>query len=952
MKHRHLLLPLALLLCTSCGPKHEPATSGDSASTEDLSEPLPWDPSVRKGVLDNGLTWYVEPNNKPADRVELRLVVDAGSILEDPDQLGLAHFAEHMAFNGTEHFAGNDMIKYLESIGTQFGAHLNAHTGFDETVYKLTIPTDKPELVDQGFLVLRDWAGGLLFDPTEIEKERGVVLEEWRSRLGPRQRSWELTIPLTYGQTAYPERLPIGTKESLEGFEHDALRRFYRDWYRPDLMAVIVVGSVDPDLAEAKIAALFSDLPMPEAPRERTRIDIPAHEDTQVVVFRDPELTRASVMIGAKKDRVNGLDHRAYRERMVEGLALAMLQERLSDRSREASPPFLGAGAGVQQTTPTEGMDTLGASVRAGGIRAGLEGMVTELERARQHGFTEGELARARVRRLKSMERSLVEQPKTSSRQKISELIRNFTKNESVPGLAYEVELHRRWLPEITAAEASAFISTWLSDDSRVIVAMEPEVPGLDAVTAEELVALVDEIALRELEPIAEEVDTGPLVTDLPPAGSIVSEEKIDELDVTVWTLSNGATVYWKATDFQEDKMLLAGTSPGGQSTADDPDWVAARTASGIRGPSGLGNFDGSALSKRLAGSGASASASSGTYFERISGRTDSESLTTLFELLWLQFTAPRFDEDAMAGAKQRREAKLENRLQSPSVVFGDRFNAVYWQDHPRHQPWTPETLKQMDLKKSEAFHRARFADASDFSFVFVGSIDPDALRDHVTRFIAPLPAASTNETWTDRGARPLTGKHQETVHVGSDPKGRFKLRMHGPYEDSYGERKLIRSLAAILGVRLREELREDLGGVYGVRVSPSMRHTPYEYAAITIQFGCDPERVPELERRTMEVLQAFIEAPVEASYVAQQQEKLRRQLEKNTRSNSSWKSGLINAIQRGEDPRQRLESAAWIESLTPEAVHAAAKRYLGAENQLKFIMLPEQSKSDAPVDP
>jgi len=939
---------LALLL--GCGPKKEPASSGTSVSTlsaEELAEPMPWDPGVRKGVLDNGLTWYVEPNNEPEDRVVLRLVVDVGSVLEDADQLGLAHFVEHMAFNGTEHFAGNDMIKYLESIGTKFGAHLNAHTSFDETVYKLTIPTDQTELVDQGFLVLRDWAGGLLFDEEEIEKERGVVLEEWRSRLGPYQRSWELTIPLTYGHTAYPERLPIGTKESLESFKPEAARRFYADWYRPDLMAVIVVGNVDPDVAEAKIAALFSDLAMPEAPRERVRTAIPPHQDTQVVVFRDPELTRASVTIGAKRDRVNGEDHGAYRERLVEQLAFTILNERLADIARKADAPFLGAGAGIQQTTPTEGMDTLGAGIQAGGIRAGLEGMLVAVERAKQHGFTEAELSRAKVRKLERMESSLVEAAKTSSRQKVGELIRNFTKNETVPGLPYEVELHRRWFPGISTDEVTGFLKGWLGEESRVIIAMEPEVPGLDAVSAEELIALVAEVGGRELEPIEEEEASGPLVTELPPPGSILSEEKLEDIDVTVWTLSNGATVYWKATDFQEDKILLAGTSPGGHSGAADADWIAAQTASNIRRASGLGSFDGSALSKRLAGIDARASASSGIYFESISGSSDGKSLTTLFELLWLQFTAPRFEQEAFVRGLQTRQARLENRLKSPGVVFSDRFNTVYWQDHPRHQPWTVETLTQMDLGKSEAFHRARFADASDFSFVFVGSIEPATLKDHVTRYIASLPSAGTTESWTDRGARPLTGKHEETVHVGSDPKARFKLRLHGPFEDSYFERKLIRSLAAILSVRLREELREDLGGVYGVGVSPSTRYIPYDYAAINISFGCDPERIAELEERMGEVLQAFIEAPVDVSYVAQQQEKMRRQLEKNSKSNSSWKSTLIGAIKRGEDPSSRLSTLAWIDALTPEAIHAAAQRYLNAENRLKFIMLPAQAAAD-----
>jgi len=930
-----------------CGPKKEPVHSGESAAGSDLSASLPWDAGVRKGVLDNGLTWYVERNETPEDRVVLRLVVDAGSVLEDQDQLGLAHFVEHMAFNGTEHFEGNEMIKYLESVGTKFGAHLNAHTSFDETVYKLMIPTDKTELVDQGFVVLRDWAGGILFDAEEIEKERGVVLEEWRSRLGPFQRSWELTIPLLYGHTAYPERLPIGTKESLENFEHDAVRRFYRDWYRPDLMAVVVVGDIDPDIAQAKIEELFSDLEMPESPRERTRVAIPSHDEVQAVVFTDPELTRASVVLGSKRDRVNGSDHQSYRDGVIEGLAFGILNERLADRAQEAAPPFLGAGAMIQQTTPTEGVDTMVAGIRAGGIRSGLEGLVLELERAKRHGFNGAELARAKTRRLEGLERSLVEDSKTSSTKKIGELVRNFTKNETVPGLAYEVEMHRLWLPGISVDEVSQFITTWLAEDSRLIIALEPAVEGLVPPTEQELIDLVAEVASRDIEPLQDEAVSGPLVEDLPAPGKIVSEEHLEDVDMTLWKLSNGATVYWKATNFKKDRLQVRATSPGGHSTAGEGDWVAARTASDIRRSSGLGGFDSSALSKRLAGTGATASTHSSTYFDRLSASTDAKSMTTMFELIWLHFTAPRFDEDAFSRVVQKRQAALENRLLNPRTVFADEFNKTYWEDHPRTAAWTVETLEQMDLAKSEAFHRGRFADASNFTFLLVGSSDPDSLKSHVLQYIATLPGAGTEETWVDRGARPLEGVHEDTVRVGSDPKAAFQLRFHGPMAYSFEERNLVRALTAILSVRLREELREDLGGVYGVGVKPSTRSIPYEYGAITIRFGCDPERLDELEERARAVVAEFLEGPVDASYVAQQQEKLRRQHEQDLTKNSAWLKWILMGIENGIDMAEGLEIPAWIDSLSPEVIHEAALRYLAPANELQFVMLPEQGTTE-----
>jgi len=931
---------LALLALTSCAPKapiEDPAASADP-----LAEPIPFDSLVSRGALDNGMEWFIEENKEPQARAVLRLVVDTGSVLEDDDQLGLAHFVEHMAFNGTENFEGNELVDYLESIGMSFGPHLNAHTSFDETVYKLTVPTDDAATLEKGFMVLSEWAQSLSFDPDEIEKERGVVLEEWRRSRGAGGRYWDSVIEVNYHGSPYAERRPIGTEESLKTFDHEALKRFYTDWYRPDLMAVIAVGDFDPDTIQAHIEKYFGDMVNPDSPRERARSPIPAHDDVKINIFSDPEFTRVGFQLLDKQDHPEDPTYRGYRDGLLRGLAASVINERFGDISQQEDPPILGARAGMSRMTPTEGAAYVAGSTSEEGLMRGFEAALVELARFQRHGFTQAEMDRAVARRVQSFEKMYREKDTTKSATHVGELIRHYTNDESVPGVDREYELGLKYLNEFTLDELQAWVKGWMASGSLVIHLTLPQKEGLAVPTEDEVRALLADVAGREVEAPAEEVVDAPLLDPLPEPGEVVERGEIAELGVTTWVLSNGVEVWLKPTDFKADEILIRGWSPGGTSLIPDEQWIPSNTATGVRSKSGLADFDNRQLSKLLAGKSISTSPSISRFDERINASAAPRDLEAALQLMHLYFTNPAFTERGMGIYREGKEAAIANRLANPSTVFGDAYNELMWQGHVRWAPWTMETLEQFDLAASEAFFRARFADADDFRFVVVGNVDLEAVEPLLARYLGSLPSLDGADAPGDDGLRRVTGEHERTVRAGIEPKARFRMTLHGPFEGSWTERNHFGSMVDVLKVRLREELREERGGVYSVSASGSTYYNPEPEYRVTVDFQCDPERVDELMEAMYEVIEELRAGPIDASYVDAEKEKNRRGREESLRTNSFWRSAIVGAWKNGEDPLEILTWDARNDALTPEVVHAEAVKYLVLENVVEVRLLPE----------
>ena len=913
-----------------------------TATAQDLAAPLPVDPQVTVGTLPNGIRYFVRRNGRPEQRVELRLVVEAGSVLEDDDQLGLAHFVEHMAFNGTRRFAKQDLVNYLESIGMRFGPDLNAYTSFDETVYMLQVPTDSADIVRQAFRILEDWAHGVAFDSAEIERERGVVIEEWRQGRGAGARIRDQQLPVILRGSRYAERLPIGTTDVLEGFAHDALRRFYRDWYRPDLMTVVAVGDLDPDTAVALIRAHFGGIPAAPGPRARPTYPVPDHAEPLFTVASDPEQTTSNVAVYFKQPLRVIETVGAYRRQVIEQLFLAMLNARLYERSQEADPPFIGAGSGQGRFVGPKEAFTMGATVAEGGILRGLEAVLTEAERVGRFGFTQVELDRTKARRLRGLERSYDERANTDSWIYADEYVRHVVGREPIPGIAAELDLHRQFLPEVTLDDVNGLGRVWITTVNRVVVASGPAKDDVPLPTSEALAGVFADVLAKDVTAYADTLGSVPLVATRPTPSPVVSERRIEEIGVTEWTLGNGVRVVLKPTDFKADEIVMRAVSPGGTSLATDEDAVSADRATMIVSVSGAGAFSDVELGKVLAGKVARATPFIGDEEEGFSGNASPRDLETMLQLVYLYATAARRDSAAFASLNARLTAFVENRSQSPEAAFGDTLLVTLAQGHPRGRPMTPQLVAEADLDVALAFYRDRFADLGDFTFFFVGNVDPAVLRPLVETWLGGLPSAGRKETWRDIGMRPPTGIVRKVVRRGLEPKARTQFVFTGPFTDSREHRHAMRSMRDALQIRLREVLREDMGGVYGVGVGASSSIIPDTTFQVTIGFGADPARLDELVEAVVAEIRALQTAGPSDSVLQKVKESQRRSLETSMRENRYWLGQLVAAQRYGTDPRNLLSYEELISALSADDIRRAAQLYIRLDNYVQVTLMPE----------
>ena len=599
------LLAMPLLALPTLGlvaQEATPATANpEDARTAPLDQLAPISPAVRTGQFANGLRYFVRENQEPENRAELRLVVNVGSIVEDDDQLGLAHFLEHMAFNGTENFEKQELVGFMESIGMRLGPGVNASTSFDETIYQLEVPTDNAEYLETAFQILEDWAQGLTLDAEEIDMERGVVIEEWRLGQGAASRLRDQQFPIIFDGSRYAERLPIGTLESLQTFDHEALRRFYRDWYRPDLMAVIAVGDFDPAEVEALTRRHFEDLKNPSNPRERIVFGVPDHEQTLFSIATDPEMPATNVQVYHKMDPEQGWTIGGYRQRIVERLYNSMLNNRFAEIAREPNPPFLRASSGQGQLIRSKDAYFLSAGVLENSIERGLAALFTEAERVARFGFTESELERQKTAILRGMERTYTNRTNRNSGTFAREYTRAFLNGESIPGVEYEYALYQRFVPRISIDEVDQIGEDWIGDANRVVVVAGPDKEELIMPTAQDLTAVISGVDDVEITAYEDTVSDEPLLRAIPEGSEIVDTRTLED-GITEWDLPNGVRVVLKPTDFDEDQVLFRGFSPGGTSLASDEDYVPASTAATLISSGGIGEFDGIDLQKVLTG--------------------------------------------------------------------------------------------------------------------------------------------------------------------------------------------------------------------------------------------------------------------------------------------------------------------------------------------------------------
>ena len=952
---------VALGFGVSCTPKTGPALgdarvdAGTPPATPGVAvgeieappaeAPLPFDPEVRRGTLANGLEYYVLANERPDDRAELRLMVKAGSILEDDDQQGLAHFVEHMAFNGTENYPENELIDYLQSTGAKFGPDLNAYTSFDETVYMLQVRTDSAELLDTGLGILRDWAGGVTFDDAEIDKERGVVLSEWRSGLGAQERLRNETLPVVFANSRYAERLPIGDTTVLKQAPYEALRRFYRDWYRPDLMAVAVVGDVDAAAVEARLRELFGDLRGPDAPRERTEYDGPAYDETQVVIASDPEATYTLVRVNNLLPEAALRTRADFRQNLAASLYNQILGARLREITEQPEAPFTFASAGRGGLVGNVDAYSAFALAKPGQAVEALTGILTENKRVLAHGFLPAELERARANVLDAARNAAKEAAKTPSGQLARGLVSSFLEDEPLVDAETRLALTEQLLDGITLAEVNALAKAYQQGRPRAVVITGPEAQPLpDEATVKRALLRA---GTSRVEPYVDAAAAEVEIPALEPV-AVTSTEVFDSAGVTIATLANGVRVAYKPTDFAENEIAFSAVSRGGSNQFGDELYPTADLVNGVGSAMGLGPYTPSQLQKALAGKRVRVGAFVGEDTENLRGSATPETLRDLFELIYLHFEGGDYDAGLAEAYLQQQRSFIENLDANPQYQFGKAVNELlFGPDDPRHQLPSLRMLEEGDPERAYRLFRERFADATDWQFNFVGNFDPDTLMAFAKTYLGNLPSRAEPDTSRDPGQRRKTGELTRRFRAGQAPKANALLAYAGDFENSELERLRFQTLVNVVNEELREKLREDLGGVYGVRVSGNLTERPRPEYFASISFNAEPERVDELLAAVDEVLTRIkADGPLAKTLPANRTTQYEQMKTAMRNDNGFWLPVMTRAytLDRDIDGANAERLRALLDEIDEDDIAAAARLYFGdgAETKLEVVMEPE----------
>ncbi|MEX2662500.1 MAG: insulinase family protein [Vicinamibacterales bacterium] len=909
------------------------------------TDPLPFDTAVSKGTLPNGLTYYIRKNTRPEKRVMLQLAVKAGSVDETDQQQGLAHVLEHMAFNGSRHFKPGELIKTLESSGARMGPHVNAYTSFDETVYMFQVPTDKEGLVARGLQALADIGSGLTLDPKEVEKERGVVIEEWRGGLGAATRLRDQQIPVLYHGSKYAERLPIGEPNVLKSFTLATLRAFYTRWYRPDRMALIVVGDIDPAAMEAQVRTLFGPMPKPAAPAPARSYEVPLHAELLVAVATDPEATQSSVSVMRKRTRQPDNTVADYRRNLVEQTVYQMLNERFDELSRKKDARFLGAGAFEAPLSPAVAAFSLGAGVEEGKIAEGLSALEIETNRVQQFGFGPAELERARKWWLASYERAYNEREKSESGTYAQEYVRHFLRGEPAPGIEYEYRLAQALIPSITAADVGTVAKELFADTARVIIATAPKKEGVAVPTEAQLrdtIAKADAVAVT---PWADAGTARALMDGLPEPGAIKDRREVAALGMTVVRFANGVEAWLKPTDFQNDEVLYSLSAPGGASLAPKEKFVEALLAPALVQVSGIGGHKAVDLQKLLAGKLANANAAIALSTHQISGSARPGDLETGLQLLHLSFTQPGNDDEAFANIRKQLEALYANREQNPNLLFGEKVGEVNSGHNYTAEPVTRERLSKLDREAMAAFYKERFSNAADFTFLMIGAFTIDEALPLVARYVGSLPSTGTPVSKPkDVGLKFPSSVEKVTVQKGREPKVTTLLSFFADPPQDPREITRISTAADVLEITLREILREELGETYSVGVGFSQEPHQRGGGHVSVSFTAAPENLEKMTARVMQEVQRMQKEGPSEDFVNRAKESARREHETGMKQNGYWIARLQGAKLLGLDPVvHMLEREQRIASVTPAILTETYGKYFPLDRYTVVTLIPEK---------
>ncbi|HYV92125.1 MAG TPA: insulinase family protein [Chitinophagales bacterium] len=908
----------------------------------DLAAKIPVSAKVRTGVLPNGMTYYIRENHKPEHRAELRLVENAGSVLETDNQQGLAHLCEHMAFNGTKNFPKQDLVNFLERTGIRFGADLNAYTSFDETVYMLQIPTDTEATFLKGFQVLEDWAFNVSYDGDEIQKERGVVVEEWRLGQGANERMLRQWYPVYMKDSRYAVRLPIGQKEIIEGAPQDTLRAYYKKWYRPDFQAIIAVGDFDAAKVEQIIKDRFGKIPKPKNKIDRPSYLVPDQNNLLVSVATDKEASYTGIQLSYKLPLEEEKTVNDYRHSLVEQIFTSMLTDRYSELQQQANPPFSYSYAGYGHAARTKDEYTNFAVVNDTGVARGLKTMLTENERLRQYGFTQTELDRTVKQMVRNMERQYNERDKTESRNFTYELVNNFLEKEPIPGIEWEYDMYQRLLPTIKLEEVNALSGKWITDGKNcVIVVTAPQKEGVKIPSEDQLKKIYSDVKQMKIDAYVDKTSDKPLLASKPQGTTVVSEKKVDEFGIIEWKLANGARVILKPTDFKNDEILFGAYAYGGSSLYPDQDFQSADNAAQIMDNSGTGDFDNVTLDKYLSDKIVRLSGNISELQQTLSGSCSPKDLETFFQLLYLKFTAPRKDQTAFDAFISQQRSFIQNQNNDPTRVLFDTVQVTMYNHNYRYRPDDENMLKEINLDRAYQIYKERFADASEYTFFFVGSFSPESIKPFVETYIGALPSKSGSDTFKDLGIVPPGGQINKSVKKGSEPKSYVTLIYNGTFDYNRHNRNEVNALLRLLNIKLRETMREDMSGVYGVSVYPSLSKYPKPLYKMNISFGCAPDNVDKLIAAAHNVIDSVKNNGCKQEDLLKVKELTLKEREVQLKQNSFWLQAIQQSDMNKEDIREINDFTNQIQSLTSADFKRLAAKYFAGNNYAQFVLYP-----------
>jgi zinc protease len=910
---------------------------------EQFKKPVPLDPEVRYGKLDNGLTYYIKHNEKTEQRAEFYLTNNVGAILETDAQNGLAHFCEHMCFNGTKNFPDKGILNYFETIGMQFGRNINAGTGKDMTNYMLMqTPLTREGIIDTALLTLKDWSHNVSFVDAEIDNERGVIHEEWRTRRNANFRLNSILNPMIYAGSKYAIRDIIGSLDVIDHCEYKELKNFYKAWYRPDLQAIIVVGDIDIDQIEAKIKEYFSEIPAKENAKERPTYDVPDNVEPIIAIATDKEAQNTNIRVYYKHNYVkpSEKDMMHYINSYKEALYTTMLSTRLNELVQKENPPFIFAFNYYGNFAGNKDAYTLGAS--SNNIKQALTALLIENKRVKDHGFTLGELERAKTDLLRGLEKDFKEKDQQQNRNLAYQYVSHFASNSPTPGAAFDYDFAQKVLPMLPLEEINKLSAEWITDKNMVISITGPEKEDIEIPTKEDVSNILSLVNAMSVEAYIDEVSNKPLMENIPEAGKIVKETKNEELGTTEWTLSNGVKVVIKPTDFKDDEILINAFSKGGTSLYSVEDLPSAEFATTVVGRSGISEFSLIELQKMLTGKVVQINPYIGELYEGFNGNCAPSDLETTLQMLNLHFTNPRFDEAATNAFMSRYKAYLQNKSLNPDAVFGDSVMYILANRNPRKEPLSIDRLNKVNFEKAKEIYLDRFADASDFTFVITGNIDIETAKALFETYVASLPSINRKENWKDNEVRYPKGKVNSLIEKELETqKNSIFINLNGDFEYNLENRLLLNTIKHVLDIRYTKKVREEEGGTYGVGLRASTSEYPVEDFGLNINFDCDPANAEKLKSIIFAEIENIKTNGPSQINLDKAKENFLKNRENALKENRFWSNSIVFNLQHDENILDTEKYNELVNAITIKKVQKAANKLLSQGNMIEIMMQP-----------